>query len=187
MENVVLGLLIIQSLTLYELNQAFKQGISMFYSASYGSLQIAVKNLLSKEMIVFKERVDRGRNKKIYSITEHGREAFYQWMLDEIPINKLEVTALSKVFFLGLIQNVEQRKQIVLEILNKIQLVQDELSKMHEEISRIEIPTSYRGILKYQLKTLDYGLNAHSAAREWFLAVLDDLESIPELGPEVRE
>ena len=41
MENVILGLLIIQSLTLYELNRAFKQGISMFYSASYGSLQVA--------------------------------------------------------------------------------------------------------------------------------------------------
>jgi len=48
MENVILGLLMIQSLTLYELNQSFKQGISMFYSASFGSLQAAVKSLLSK-------------------------------------------------------------------------------------------------------------------------------------------
>ena len=177
MENVVLGLLIIQSLTLYDLNQAFKQGISMFYSASYGSLQIAVKNLINKGMIVFEEKVDKGRNKKVYSITENGRKAFYQWMLDEIPINKLEVTALSKVFFLGLIPNVEQKKQIVLEILSKIQLVQDELGKMDDEISRIEIPASYRGILKYQQKTLDYGLVAHSSAREWFLALLNELES----------
>ncbi len=177
MENVVLGLLIIKSLTLYELNQAFKQGISMFYSASYGSLQIAVKNLLNKGMIVFEEKVDKGRNKKIYSITEQGREAFYQWMLGEIPVNKLEVTALSKVYFLGLIQNVEQRKHIVLEILSKIQLVQDELSKMEDEIRRIEIPASYRDILNYQLKTLDYGLKAHSSAREWFLALLNEMES----------
>ena len=177
MENVVLGLLIIQSLTLYELNRSFKQGISMFYSASYGSLQIAVKNLFNRGMIVFEEKVDKGRNKKVYSITEHGRETFYQWMLDEIPINKLEVTALSKVFFLGLIPNKEQKKQIVLEILSKIQLVQDELGKMNEEISRIEIPASYRGILKYQIKTLDYGLKAHSSARDWFLALLNELES----------
>jgi len=175
MENVVLGLLIIRSLTLYELNQAFKQGISMFYSASYGSLQIAVKNLLNKGMVVFEERVEKGRNKKVYSITAHGKDAFYRWMLDEIPVNKLEVAALSKVYFLGLIQNVEQKKEIVLEILNKIELVQDELNKMNEEISRIEIPASYRGILTYQLKTLDYGQKAHSFAREWFLALLNDL------------
>jgi PadR family transcriptional regulator AphA len=183
MENVVLGLLIIQSLTLYELNRAFKQGISMFYSASYGSLQIAIRNLLNKGMLVFEEKVDKGRNKKVYSITEHGKDAFYQWMLDEIPVNKLEVTALSKVFFLGLIHDVEQRKQIVLEILTKIELVQDELRKMNGEISQIEIPASYRDIFKYQLKTLDYGLGTHSFAREWFLALLNDLGSPLKPGP----
>ena len=177
MENVVLGLLIIQSLTLYELNRAFKQGISMFYSASYGSLQIAIKNLLSKGMIVFEEKVENGRNKKIYSITEDGREAFFRWMFAEIPPNKLEVTALSKVYFLGLLQDFEQRRQVVLEILSKIELVQGELNDINEEISRYDIPVSYQGILKYQLKTLDYGQKAHFFAKEWFQALLDDLES----------
>ena len=186
MENVVLGLLIIQSLTLYELNRAFTQGISMFYSASYGSLQIAVKNLLNKGMIVYQERVDKGRNKKVYSITEHGKEAFYQWMLSEIPAKKLEVTALSKVYFLGLIQEVEQKKQILVEILTKIQWVQDQLNKMNDETGRFEIPPSYQGILKYQLKTLDYGLKAHDFAREWFLALLEDLESTPKTEPGER-
>jgi PadR family transcriptional regulator, regulatory protein AphA len=182
MEHVVLGLLVIQSLTLYELNRAFKQGISMFYSASYGSLQIAVKGLLSKGLVVFEERVDRGRNKKVYSITQAGVEAFYQWMFDEIPANKLEVTALSKVYFLGLLQDAEQRKQVVREILTKIDLVHGELSEMSEEISRYDIPAAYQGILKYQLKTLDYGLQSHEFAREWFQALLDDLEtSQPEL------
>jgi PadR family transcriptional regulator, regulatory protein AphA len=175
MEHVVLGLLIIQSLTLYELNQAFKQGISMFYSASYGSLQVAVKNLLQKGMIVFVEMVDKGRNKKVYSITEYGQEAFYTWMLAEIPVNKLEVTALSKVYFLGLISDVEQKKQIVHEILSKVQAVQDELSQMNEAISRMDIPDSYKAILRYQLKTLDYGIQSHAFAKKWFQGLSDDL------------
>jgi PadR family transcriptional regulator, regulatory protein AphA len=175
MENVVLGLLLIQSLTLYELNQAFKQGISTFYSASYGSLQIAVKNLLKKGMVTFEERVESGRNKKVYSITARGREAFFQWMLDEIPANKLEVTALAKVYFLGLIPNLEQRRQVVFEILNKIELVQAELNAMKEEISQMDIPPAYMGILKFQLKTLDYGIQSHSFAREWFRELVNDL------------
>jgi PadR family transcriptional regulator, regulatory protein AphA len=176
MENVVLGLLIIQSLTLYELNQAFKQGISMFYSASYGSLQIAVKNLLGKGMIIFEERVDKGRNKKIYSITEQGKIAFYRWMREEIPANKLEVTALSKVYFLGLLQGAEQKEQVLNEILSMIQLVQGELSEMEDALSRVEISEPYREIYTYQLKTLDYGRKAHAFAREWFQGLLDELE-----------
>ncbi len=177
MKNVILGLLMIQSLTLYELNQSFKQGISMFYSASFGSLQAAVKSLLSKGWVVFEERVEHGRNKKVYSINEAGRAAFYQWMLAEIPSNKLEVTALSKVYFLGLIPTVAQQKQILAEILEKIQQVHGELNQMNAELNRLEIPDEYRGILKFQLKTLDYGIQSHVFAREWFISLLKNLDS----------
>jgi DNA-binding PadR family transcriptional regulator len=177
MENVILGLLIIHSLTLYELNAAFKQGISMFYSASYGSLQVAVRNLLKKNLIVFEAKVEQGRNKKIYTITEQGRQAFYQWMLAEVPVNKLEVTALSKVYFLGLIDDNEQRKHIVQEILSKIEQVEGELMGMNAQLSRMDIPPAYQGIFRYQLRTLDYGLNAHRTAREWFEGLLGEVEA----------
>ena len=95
----------------------------MFHSASYGSLQIAIKNLLTKEMVVSKEKVDRGRNKKVYTITQRGKEAFFAWTLAGDSVNKLEVTALSKVYFLGLIQETEQRKAILRDIIQKIELV----------------------------------------------------------------
>ena len=178
MENVILGLLIVQSLTLYELNQAFKQGISMFYSASYGSLQIAIKNLLKKGLIVFEEKVEKGRNKKIYSITETGRQAFFAWMAAETPTNKLEVTALSKVYFLGLIQNQAQKKQIVQEILSKIHQVQSELGELNDALSQDEIPPAYQEIFRYQLKTLDYGRQAHVFAEAWFTRLLEELEQV---------
>ncbi len=48
---------------------------------------------------------------------------------------------------------------------------------MNEEIRRIEIPASYKDILKYQLKTLDYGLQTHAFARNWFEDLLNDLGS----------
>ncbi len=165
----------IQSLTIYDLNQAFKQGISLFYSASYGSLQAAVKNLLQKGWIVFEEKVDTGRNKKVYSITETGKVAFYAWMLSEVPENKLEVTALAKIYFLGLIPDINQKKLIVSEIMSKIQTVQEKLSEMNETINQLEIPDSYQEILRYQLKTLDYGIRSHQTAREWFQELLDNL------------
>jgi len=175
MEHVVLGLLIIQSMTLYELNRAFQQGISTFYSASYGSLQIAVRNLLNKGLVIFVEKVEKGRNKKVYSITQQGKEAFYKWMFAEVPANKLEVTALSKLFFLGLIQGAEQKRQIIREILSKIQLVEEELKQMNDELNQLEVPVEHRAVFIYQLKTLDYGIKAHSFAREWFQALLHEL------------
>jgi DNA-binding PadR family transcriptional regulator len=180
MDNVVLGLLIIQSLTLYELKQTFSQGISMFYSASYGSLQVAVRNLLARGMITYEERVEKGRHKKIYHITEQGCDAFFAWMLADIPASKLEVTALSKVYFLGLMPGIEQRREIVLDILCKIEQVQSDLMTMNAEFSRIEVPAEYQEILKYQLATLDYGIQAHHCGRAWFQGLLQELEELGE-------
>jgi PadR family transcriptional regulator, regulatory protein AphA len=177
MENVVLGLLMIQSLTLYELNQAFKRGISLFYSASYGSLQAAVKSLLSKGLIDFEEKVESGRNKKIYSITEAGKSGFYAWMREKVPANKVEVTALSKLFFLGLVPEMEERKQIVAEIVSKIEVAKAELEQIDEEIRQAEFPEIYQEILKFQLKTLDYGIQSHAFGKKWFQDLLDELES----------
>jgi DNA-binding PadR family transcriptional regulator len=175
MENVVLGLLIIQSLTLYEMNQAFKQGISMFYSASYGSLQTALKNLLARGFVIYQERVDNGRNKKVYSITPAGRKAFFLWMKAETPINKLEVTGLSKVFFLGLIHDRYERIAIIEEILQKIRLMEAELAHLDEEIKAYAIPESQHEIVGFSRKTLDYGRGAHAFAREWFEDLLKEL------------
>ncbi|HPH94751.1 MAG TPA: PadR family transcriptional regulator [Anaerolineaceae bacterium] len=179
MEFVILGLLILQSLTLYEINQTFKQGISLFYSASYGSLQVTLKNLLAKGMIVMEERVENGRNKKVYSITESGRAAFYQWMQDEIPPSKLEVTGLSKVYFLGLLPDVEQKKQVLREIIRKIDLVYGELAQMNDLYSQICVPDAFKEVARYRLKTLDYGLQSHGFARGWFAALLAELEANP--------
>lgn len=177
MENVVLGLLIIQCLTLYELNQAFKQGISMFYSASYGSLQVAVKSLLGKGYIVFEEKVENGRNKKVYIITEAGRQAFSQWMLDEIPVSKLEVMALAKVYFLGLVDSLEHRKRIVQDIIAKAERIEAQLSALDEHIRHIEIPASHYEIARFQIKTLDYGRKNFAFSKAWFQELLDDLEA----------
>lgn len=179
MENVVLGLLLIQSLTLYELNQAFKQGISLFYSASYGSLQTAVKNLLAKGFVVFEEKVDRGRNKKVYSITPQGRTAFMQWMLAEVPANKVEITALSKIFFLGQVPEIAQKKRILQDILAKIQAVHADLTRLKDEISRYDISPAGQETYKYQLKTLDYGIQNFAVAVEWAAEMLEELESPP--------
>jgi hypothetical protein len=81
------------------------------------------------------------------------------------------------VFFLGLVESKEQKRQIVRQIVNKVEIVQNELSGMHREISQYEIPDPHREIFKYQVRTLDYGLQAHAFAREWFTALLNEIES----------
>ncbi|MDR6548834.1 helix-turn-helix transcriptional regulator [Paenibacillus qinlingensis] len=177
MEFVILGLLILKNQTVYELNKAFQQGVALFYSASYGSLQTALKKLVQQGDIYFEEHVDRGRNKKIYVISDKGKEAFYVWMGSEISTSRLESTALAKVFFLGLVESVADRRAILIQIITQIEKVETELQHMDEGLQNIQVPAPYAEILTYQIKTLDYGIRSHSFAKEWFKTLLAELPS----------
>ncbi|MFF2886183.1 PadR family transcriptional regulator [Paenibacillus sp. NPDC057967] len=171
-----MGLLMIQNQTLYELHQSFKRGISLFYSASYGSLQTALKKLLDKERVACAELVENGRLKKVYRVLPAGREEFLRWMKSETPDHKLEVTALSKLFFLGHVEDRTDKQSIIDEILVKLERTWDGLKRMEWELEGVEVPEPYRGIFRYQLLTLNYGLGAHRYARDWFGRLREELQ-----------
>ncbi|MCR2806596.1 PadR family transcriptional regulator [Paenibacillus soyae] len=180
MEFVVLGLLMMQSQTVYELNQSFKRGISLFYSASYGSLQAALKKLLEKGWVAYSEEVENGRHKKVYAALPAGQEAFLEWMRSETPDSKLEVTALSKMFFLGLVEGYEEKRAILKEITEKLDSALSGLEALDRELEHMDVPEPYRDIFRYQRKTLEYGIGSHRFAREWFARELEALERLPE-------
>ena len=175
MEFVVLGLLMIQDLTVYQLNQAFNSGLALIYSASYGSLLSAIKKLLASEDITFTETVENGRNKKIYHITECGQKHFFKWMHADIPQSKLEVIALSKVFFLGLIESRDEKKQIIRDIIDDIEKMETQLNGLSQSLAQIQLGEEEMKIYRYQFRTLDYGILTHRVAKEWFQQILDEL------------
>lgn len=169
MENIVLGLLILKSMTIYELNQAFSAGLSMIYAASYGNLQYAVKKLLANDMITFQEKVENGRNKKIYHIKSNGIEEFFKWMMDTINPKHIETIMLSKIYFLGLVENAEDKKQIIDNILDAAHEYSKELYEVKTYTDNImqQIPKEHMDIAKYQIKTLDYGIMNYEVTVKW--------------------
>jgi len=176
MEYVVLGLLMLKSMTLYELNASFSAGLSMIYAASYGSLQHAVKKLLRSNMIVCDESVENARNKKTYHINPHGVDHFYQWMHQGLSQKNIETIMLAKIYFLGLIQDNADKKRIIQDMLTIVSSSIDSLTKVKEANHKIDVPETHRSIAKYQLSTLDYGLGSYAFAKTWLNQLLNDIE-----------
>lgn len=176
MEHVILGLLMLKSQTLYELNRHFGQGIALFYSASYGSLQTAIKKLLEKGLIEFEERVENGRHKKVYAVLPQGRDEFFHWMHGETPDNKLEVAALSKIYFLGLVEKAEDKQSVLKEIVGKLEAALANLESMDRGLEEVEVPDAYRDVFHYQRHTLSYGIGSHRFAADWVKRMLKELE-----------
>lgn len=167
MGNVILGLLLLGPSTLYALNKQFEQGISLFYSASLGSIRSALTVLHDKGLVTATESVENGRSKKTYAITDAGRAAFSEWMLAPITTGNLETIALSKLYLLGLLPE-DARAGILADITDRITRDEAQLAELVAALDTMELPQAYREIFRYQRLTLDYGLMSHRAAREFF-------------------
>ena len=178
MEFVILGLLIIKAQTLYELNKQFAQSVSLFYSASFGSLQAAIKRLLVNEYVDFEEALENGRNKKTYHVTEKGEKAFYEWMSAEINDNKLEVASISRVFLLGLIKSKSEKIKILNEIIEKNQAVLSQLMEFKNHVSKMKISEEFRETSYYKIKTLDYGIKSYKFTIDWVTELLNETEAM---------
>jgi DNA-binding PadR family transcriptional regulator len=166
--NVILGLLMLSPHTLYALNKQFEQSISLFYSASLGSLRSALIGLLERDLVSVSEHVQTGRNKKTYVITESGRDAFLGWLKAPIVGGNIETVALSKVFFLGMLSDAASRVAVLDDIVERISADERELVQLAAQLDTMDIPAEFTTIFRYQRHTLDYGLQTHRVGREFF-------------------
>ena len=174
MEFCVLGLLLLRDMTIYDLNKEFAESLSLFYSASLGSLQTAIRNLLKAEKIAWSEAFTGKRRKKVYRILASGRAAFFGEMMSEIPRSKLETTALARTFFLGLIEKKEDRVAVLTSIVDATREELTGLRAMQTDLQKLELPEPGRETFAWQIRTLDYGVMAHEAGLRWFEQALSD-------------
>ncbi len=177
MEQVILGLMVLQSMTIYELHSVFKRGVSLFYSASYGSLQSALKKLTLREAVTFEEKLEGKRRKKIYTITDSGCEEFYNWMRAEIPTRKMTSTILAKLYFLGLIKKKSDKRSILLGFINALKQSEETLVTADTQVGEFLSGEPVNDLFTYQYKTLQFGLHSSRFTIAWFEELLRELDN----------
>lgn len=164
---IILGLLMIRCLTIYEISKTLRGKISPFYSGSYGSIQSAIKKLLDEGSINYKEQIRNGRNNKIYSITDIGKENFMSWLESDIPVFGKKDNILNRLFFFGFLQKNKQTALLEKYIESlKERLI--EFNEYEEEALNKEVPDSMKSIAVFQLKTLEYGIERIKLDIMWY-------------------
>lgn len=101
MDNIILGILLLGSRTIYQLRERIDKGLNMMYSSSMGSIQAAIKKLLNCGYIQYEETVENGKYKKIYSITDSGKQKFIEWVSSPMEIQGGKNPELAKLYFMG--------------------------------------------------------------------------------------
>ena len=186
MDIVILGFLMIKGSTIYELRQMIKNSLSTVSSDSTGSIQAALKKLLNKKMITFTEQIEGGINKKVYYITDVGKEHFQQAIAQPM-LYKEKNMELSKFFFMGFTDKAKRDDMLA----DYIHVLEDELASL-EKINTSTSPRyqfddaglqdlKKRGgaaeymtlenvneIAHFQYATLDLGIEKARFEIEWF-------------------
>ncbi|MEN8194752.1 MAG: PadR family transcriptional regulator [Bacteroidota bacterium] len=167
LDNIILGFLQTKKLTAYDIKKAMEQSISYFYSNSFGSINPALKKLEKQQYVVCKEVIENSRVKKYYKITKAGREVYSNWIKEPISIGRIKEESLVRLFFMGDNDN-DSRNKIIFDYINSMIETQKTLKQLKEHFSQIEVPEESLEKVKFQLATLDFGIDYYNFTSKWF-------------------
>ncbi|MFZ1983306.1 MAG: PadR family transcriptional regulator [Desulfatitalea sp.] len=99
-QTIILGFLTRGEKTGYELKQYFSISFSFFSGLSYGSIYPALRRMTQQGLVtMLKERQEHAPDRKVYTITEKGREVFLDALRGPIAPNTCRSPFLMRLFF----------------------------------------------------------------------------------------
>lgn len=166
-EFIILGFLITNSLTGYDIKQKMSISTSNFIDASFGSIYPSLRRLKQKKLVSVEEIVENGKLKKVYSITELGKKHFMIWLKSPIEISKTNIAnALSKIFFFN---NLTTR-----EATNSINEYIKDLTILRLNLLNVK-DTLDNHINDFETCTLNFGIASYDFTIKWYKNYLESL------------
>ena len=108
-KTFILGLLMTNSMTGYDIKKTFAMSFSFFSGLSYGSIYPALKKMETDEAISMNVEIqENAPNKKVYTITDKGRDLFIESLKKPVVEDKMRSSFLSKLFFFSEIEQIDR-------------------------------------------------------------------------------
>ncbi len=100
LKHALLGILTVHPMTGYELKQFFDSSVQHFWNAELSQIYPTLKSLEEAAYVDKRVEIQESRpNRKIYDITESGREEFARWVRAPQPAGDMRDPFLIKLFF----------------------------------------------------------------------------------------
>jgi len=162
LDYIILGMVLTDELTGYDIKKHIENGIGVFYKASYGSLYPALKKLTEKGYLLMYEKPQGGRQKNYYKLTDEGRKYFLEWLVSPLNVLDGSTAHLAKVYFFDKLPLETRDRQLLEHEMNsnnylmKLQALEKEFSKMQN-----------KDCFYYKLSTLYYGICITQESIRW--------------------
>ena len=169
-QTIILGFLMYASMTGYELKNMFAISFSFFSGLSFGSIYPALKKMEQQGLISMRMEIQEGApNKKIYTITEKGRQAFEELLKEPLQLQKTKSAFLSRLFFFSHIEK-QDRLKLVTGYLASIEEERQRLEQARPEIEAVADP--------FQKECFNFGVRLFASLSENIGQTLRALEEI---------
>ncbi|RKN78182.1 PadR family transcriptional regulator [Paenibacillus ginsengarvi] len=166
-QDVILGLLMTQNFSGYDIKMRFEKLFSYFFDASYGTIYPTLAKMEKEGLITKQMLAQEGRpNKNVYSITDKGREAFGDYMHSEIQKDAIKSDYLTRLFFGELAEPELLESWLRLGIAH----MEEELVRMTADYARWE-----SGMSLSQRICMEIGMAGNKAKLDVLLAGLERL------------
>lgn len=130
-KTVCLGMLTDGEASGYDMKKCFESSFGHFFPAGYGSIYPALATLARNGLVEFEQVLqDRKPDRKVYNITEKGREALMEGLANPNPSHKVRSEFLATLWFAHLMTD----EQIDTVVENKLEEL-DEIVKLIEEFA----------------------------------------------------
>ena len=105
-KTLCLGALTMGDMTGYDIKKVFEEAFSYFFVAGYGSIYPALGDLTRAGLVEGTDVAQAGKpDKKVYHLTERGRQSFVSALLETPPRHKLRSEFFVLLYFAHLLPN----------------------------------------------------------------------------------
>ncbi|GCF95442.1 PadR family transcriptional regulator [Enterococcus florum] len=199
MQIIILGLIMTQDLTIYEIRQKIRTYLSNVSSDSTGSIQTALKKLLENGFVTFTESVENGKNRKKYMITRDG-ENYFKETISTSMLYKEKNMELAKLFFMGYVdknkrvalidsyikeleKELQSLKKVAMTFEPRYSFEKDYLEKFEATLNQRDLADNdIHDIARFQYATLDFSIEKIEFEIRWFINMRNKVLSIENIS-----
>lgn len=175
LQHLILGILSLEGAQSgYDIKQFIDESTQYFWYSDYSQVYRALNSIEQEGWATVQLDPTNQRNRKTYTITPAGREAFQAWVEADFEIGQLRSPNVGRIFFGMFIPDERLREQISEHKAYWLG-VQAVFSRIHDQLKNVEAK-QYPEYARYWLLSIDLGRRVIQAYIDWCETILETIE-----------
>ena len=177
LEYAILGALNYHPSSGYDLKKIFDSSVQHFWSADQSQIYRTLGRLTEQSYVEMnKIEQDDRPDRKVYSITDSGREELHRWLAGPPPYGETRSSLLIQVFFAGQLSNDEILAKFE-GMAGTIRSVLAKYETLPELIEPVRLEVNSPREQFFWMLTLDNGMRHMKANLEWAESIIEQLKN----------